>query len=95
MRKTYCKDCGTFLDTITQELAKELDKKRVPLSADDQAFADKVVDHGVITKDQIIRATEVMLAEAQRLEEGEYTLLSIGNMFIDCADRAPLGRRVW
>ncbi len=49
---------------------------------------DRVVDHSSISKNQILKAVDIMLDEARRLEDGDYTMISIGSMFIDCADRA-------
>ena len=88
VRKTYCTDCDTYVETVTQELAKDVATKRVEVSEDEQALTDKIVNHSVINKNQIIRAAGLMLDEARRLDDGDYQMTSVGMMFIDCADRA-------
>ena len=55
------------------------------ISTEEQALIDRVGEHDTINREQAIRAAELMLDECQRLDEGEFTLLSIGHMFIDCA----------
>ena len=87
VRKTYCLDCGTYIDSVAQELAKSLSEETSSVSAEEQALLDRVGEHDTISKAQIVRAAEVMLAESRQLEDGDYTLISIGNLFIDCADR--------
>ena len=54
---------------------------------------DRVGEHDTIRRDEIVAAAQMMLIEAQQLDGGDYTLLSIGNMFIDCADRVLADRK--
>jgi len=85
VRKTFCLDCGTHIESIPQSLVGE---EVSGLSAEEQALVDCVNEHDTISREQIVCAAELMLAESRRLLPGEYSLLSIGKMFIDCADRA-------
>ena len=89
VRKTYCIDCGTYIDSIAQSIAKTIDKSSNPwISTEEQALLDRVGEHDSISKSHAVAAAELMLAECKKLEPGEYSPLSIGNLFIDCADRA-------
>ena len=85
VRKTFCIDCGTYIDSVAQSLAKDISSQ--PISIEEQGMLDRIGEHDTISREQIISAAELMLDESRRLEGGDYTLLSIGNMFIDCADR--------
>ena len=89
IRKTFCLDCGTYIDSVTQGLAKSIleDSNAVQISNEEKWLLDRVGEHNTIARDQIVAAAEMMLVEARQLEAGNYTLVSIGNMFIDCADR--------
>ena len=40
----------------------------------------------MIEHSQVIQAAEMMPYKSRPLEEGDFTLISIGNMFIDCVD---------
>ena len=57
------------------------------LSPEEQALVDTVNEHDTIDKDQAIQAAELMVVESRRLPPGEYSLVSIAKMFLDCADR--------
>jgi len=35
----------------------------------------------------LINTAQLLLSEAKKLEEGEYSMIAAGNLFIDCADR--------
>ena len=86
--RTYCKDCGTYIDVVSQELAKEMKAQQHEVTPEEQALFDRVVNHSSISKEQVVKAAEIMLAEARRLDAGSYSMTSVGNLFIDCADRA-------
>ena len=86
MRRTFCKDCQTYVDEVAQELAKTMEKSQA--TPEEQALLERVVDHGSVSKTQARKAVELMAKETQRLDEGQYSMLDIGNMFIDCCDRA-------
>jgi hypothetical protein len=88
VRKTWCIDCGTYIDSVAQSLAKSLKDENPWITIEEQALLNRVAEHDTINKEQIIRAANLMLAEAQKLEDGDYKLLDMGNMFIDCADRS-------
>ena len=47
-----------------------------------------VINHGKITKEQLVKATALMLQEVQQLEDGEYKVFPVANLFVDCCDRA-------
>ena len=87
-QKTYFLDGGAYIDSVIRNIAKSSKDDTPPLSVEEQALLGRVGDHGSIHKQQIICATRLMLEEeAQRLDDGNYILLSISNMFIACADR--------
>ena len=72
VRKTYCLECGEYIDSIAQEIAKELSTQpNLWISEAEQVLLDRVNEHDTISKEQIICAAEIMLADAHRLEEGE------------------------
>ena len=91
VRRTFCKDCQTYIDVIAQDLAKEQDEEerlRIQhMTLEETALMERVTDHSTITKEPVIKATELMMAQARHLEEGSYSMTTIGNMFIDCCDR--------
>ena len=97
VRKTYCLDCGTYIDSVSQAVVKSIsedpDKTQVWVSTEERAMLDRVGEHDTIRRDEIVAAAQMMLIEAQQLDGGDYTLLSIGNMFIDCADRVLADRK--
>ena len=96
VRKTYCLDCGTYIDSVAQGVVKSIsedpDLTQVWVSTEERAMLDRVGEHDTIRRDEIVAAAQMMLVEARQLDGGDYTLLSIGNMFIDCADRVLADR---
>ena len=58
------------------------------LSTEEQAFLMRVGQHDTISREQAVYTARLMLDEVQKLDEGEFKLLDIGNMFLDCADQA-------
>ena len=66
VRKAYCKDCGVYIDSIAQELAQELEARKVLISAEEQMISDRIVDHSMLTKEQIVTAVDLMKAEIQK-----------------------------
>ena len=103
MQKTYCIDCGTYIHSVAPGLRRDLARnaEQYPrVIIQERVLLERVKEHDVIGRAQIVQA-EMMLVEAQRLAPGDYTLLSIGNMFIDCADpvlitynREPVCQRI-
>jgi hypothetical protein len=57
--KTFCIDCGTHIESVAQSLAVKDDGPTV--TAEEQALLDRVKEHDTITKEQIVRAAQVML----------------------------------
>ena len=45
------------------------------------------MDFSQVSKDQAIRSAELFLEETNKLDDGAHTLLSISNMYLNCADR--------
>ena len=90
VRNIYGKGCGTFIDAVAAGLAREIDARREPPSAEEQALLDGVAGHSTLSKEQVVAATELMLAEARQLEAGDYRLLDICNVFINCGDRVQV-----
>ena len=88
VRKTFCTDCGTYIDSGEQGLAKTLQKGNPWISKEEQVLLDSVSSHEHISKEQAIAAAKLLVAECERLEAGDYTLLSIATMFVDCGDQA-------
>ena len=58
-RKTYCVECGTYLDSVLREIA--LEETRSASSNRDEELADRVLGDTTITKQQIDLATSLML----------------------------------
>ena len=56
-------------------------------SAEEQALVDRVKETETISVPQITEAAQLMAIESRVLEEGDYKVLDIGNMFLDCIDR--------
>jgi hypothetical protein len=88
VRKTFCKDCGTYIDSVVQGLAKSLQADNPGVSKAEQVLLDSVSDHEHLTREQAIIAAKQMIVECEQLELGEYRMLDIATMFVDCADRA-------
>jgi len=87
VKKTFCKDCKTYIDTVSQEIAKSTKDETPWLTTEEESLLERVGEHDTINRAQIIKAAELMIAESRELENGEYKLVAIGNMFIDCCDR--------
>ena len=85
---TYCKDCGTYIDSVEQGLAKSLQAENPWVSKAEQVLLDSVSDHEHLTREQAIAAAKQMTIECEQLEPGDYKMLDIATMFVDCGDRA-------
>ena len=88
VRKTFCIDCGTYMDSVSRDLAKELQDENPWRSKEEQILIDSVSDHEHISREQAIWAAKMLVVDCEQLEPGDYTMLSLANMFIDCRDRA-------
>jgi hypothetical protein len=86
IRRTFCKDCSTYIDATSKELDNELEYTVVP-SEEEQNLISKFADHSKISKQGLINTAQLLLSEAKKVEEGEYSMIAAGNLFIDCADR--------
>lgn len=86
IRRTFCIECRTYTDEVSREIhTKEVETH---LTHEGQYLVNGVANHGVIYKMKVSKALELMIAESMRLNDGEYEMLDIGNLFIDCCDRA-------
>ena len=56
-------------------------------SIEEQALIDRVKETETISVAKITEAATLMTIESRSLEEGDYKVLDIGNMFLDCIDR--------
>ena len=61
-------------------VARERDQQ-LEVTPEERALLDRVPDHSRATNAQAARAEEIMLEEARRLDEGEYSLFSLSNLF--------------
>ena len=50
-------------------------------------LVDRVKETETISVPQITEAAQLMAIDSRLLEEGDYKVLDIGNMFLDCIDR--------
>ena len=57
MRKTYCVDCGTYIDSVPREIYGALEAARSASSNRDEEPADRVLKDTTITKRQLDLAT--------------------------------------
>ena len=87
VKKTYCLDCGTYIDSVAQSIAKTTPDNPW-ISEEEQTLLDRVGDHNTIKRDVILAAVTLMHHEASKLETGDYTLLRAGTLFLDCCDRS-------
>ncbi len=68
VRKTYCLDCGTYIDSVAQGVVKSIsedpDLTQVWVSTEERAMLDHVGEHDTIRRDEIVAAAQMMLVEA-------------------------------
>ena len=87
-RKTYCVDCGTYINSVSREIYNSLEATRSASSNRNEELADCVSRDTTITKQQIDLATRLMLEQVLRLSDGNYDQSMMVQLFLDCVDRA-------
>ena len=87
-RKTYCVDCGTFIDSVPREIFNALEATRSAPSNRNEELADRVSRDTTTTKQQIDLATRMMLEQISRLSDEDYEQSMMVQLFLDCVDRA-------
>ena len=87
-RKTYCVDCGTYIDSVPREIFNVLEATRSASSNRNEELADRVTSDTTITKQQIDPATRMMLDQVSRLSDGDYDQSMAIQLVLDCVDRA-------
>ena len=71
-RKTYCVDCGTYIDSDPREIFNALEATRSASSHRNEELADRISRDTTITKQQIDFAARMMLEQVSRLSDGDY-----------------------
>ena len=71
---------------MDRELKKEM-KEEGDADPEDEAFLDRIVDHSQVSKYEIIQAAEALHQEAHNLEHGNYEIMQVVNLFVDCFNR--------
>ena len=89
-RRTYCLDCGTYIDSVPREIYNILEAARSATSNRNEQLADRVLKDRTITKRQLDLATRLMLEQVSRLSDGDYEQSAMVQLFLDCFDRASV-----
>ena len=87
-RKTYCVDCGTYIDSVPREVFNAIEATRSVSSNRNEELADRVSGDTTITKQQIDLATRMTLEQISRLSDGDYEQSMIVQLLLDYIDRA-------
>ena len=58
------------------------------VSLEEAALLSRVTNHDIVTKAEILTTAKILMQEAEQLDQGEYQLLDICHLFLDCSDRA-------
>ena len=87
-RKTYCVDCGTYIDTVPREIFNALEATRSASSNRNEELTDRETRDTTITKQHIDLATRMMLDQVSRLSDGDYGQSMVIQLFLDCVYRA-------
>ena len=87
-RKTYCVDCGTYIESVPREIYNALEAARSASSNRDEELADCVLKDTTISKRQLDLATRLMLEQVSRLSDGDYEQSAMVQLFLDCVVRA-------
>ncbi len=98
VRKTYCKDCGTTIDIVDQDLHKQMQQikqKFAEADLEDTTLLQRVMGETVLDNLTVIAASELMLTSVRRMQAGDYNLKDIISMFVDCIDRSVLEERAF
>ena len=86
-RKTYCVDCGTYIDAVPREIYNALEATRSASSNRNEELADRVSRDTTITKQPIDLATRLMLEQVSRLSDEDYDQSVMVQLFLDYVDR--------
>ena len=88
MRKTFCVDCGTYIDSVPREIFNALEATRSASSNRNEELANRVSRDTTITKQQIDLATRMVLEQVSRMPDRDYEQSMMVQLFLDCVDRA-------
>ena len=88
MRKTFCVDSGTYIDSVPREIFNAIEATRSASSNRNEELADRVSRETTITKQPIDHATRMMLEQVSRLSDGDYEQSVMVQLFLDCVDCA-------
>jgi hypothetical protein len=58
------------------------------VSLEEAALLSRVTNHAIVTRAEILTTAKIFMHEAEQLAEGEFQLLDICHLFLDCSDRA-------
>ena len=83
-RKTYCVDCGTYIDSVPREIFNAIDATGSASSNRKEELEDRVSRDTTITKQQIDLATRMMLEQVSRLSDGDFEQSLVVHLFLDC-----------
>ena len=78
---TFCKDCGTYTDAISQETAKKLESE----ASSSRAWA-RQKDCEVISKENLLASIRYMSDETSELPDTMYNLDECANTFMECME---------
>ena len=81
--KPFCLDCGTHIEEVPRTLVATDEG----LSPEEQVLVDSINEHDTMTQMQVEAAAQLMTAESHRLPSGDYSVVAIAKMFLDCVDR--------
>ena len=83
-RKTYCVDCGTYIDSVPREFYYVLEATRSASSNRNDELTNRVLKETTITKRQLDLATRMMLEQVSRLSDGDDERAAMVQFFLDC-----------
>ena len=83
-RKTYCVDCGTYIDSVPRENYYALEATRSASSIRNDELTNRVLKETTKTKRQLDLATRMMLEQASRLSDGDDERAAMVQIFLDC-----------
>jgi hypothetical protein len=89
--KTFCKDCKIFIDSIPQDVhkeLKELDEASATMTVEEAMMLAKVMDHEFVTKPELLAVAKLFSEKTETLnDDGQHKLLDACTAFVDCADQ--------
>ena len=88
MRKTYCVDCCTYIDSVPRQIVNTLEAARSASPKRVEELASRVQKVATITKRQLDLATRLMLEHVSPLSDADFVQSAMVQLFLDCADRA-------